>query len=114
MSAMRSAAPDLSVVVPVYNESESIPHLVAQLTGALRPMGRTFELILVDDGSSDGSWEVLHRQSSGCSELIALRLARNSGQTAALRAGIDASRGAIVVTMDGDLQNDPADIPRLV
>jgi glycosyltransferase involved in cell wall biosynthesis len=109
-----SATPDLSIVVPVYNESESIPHLVAQLTAALRPMARPFEIILVDDGSSDGSWDVLHREAGGCPELIALRLARNSGQTAALRAGIDASRGAVVVTMDGDLQNDPADIPRLV
>jgi glycosyltransferase involved in cell wall biosynthesis len=114
MSVARGPAPDLSVVVPVYNESESIPHLVAQLTAALRPIARPFEIILVDDGSSDGSWDVLHREAGGCAELIALRLARNSGQTAALRAGIDASRGAIVVTMDGDLQNDPADIPRLV
>ncbi|MBI1797747.1 MAG: glycosyltransferase family 2 protein [Candidatus Eisenbacteria bacterium] len=112
--AARGPAPDISVVVPVYNESESIPHLVAQLTAALRPMRRPFEIILVDDGSDDGSWDALHRAAGACPELIALRLARNSGQTAALRAGIDASRGAIVVTMDGDLQNDPADIPRLV
>lgn len=111
---MTGQAPDLSVIVPVYNESESIPHLLTQLAAALRPMGRTFEMILVDDGSSDGSWKVLGSLAAGYPELIALRLARNSGQTAALRAGIDASRGAIVVTMDGDLQNDPADIPRLV
>lgn len=111
---MTLASSDLSVVVPVYNESESIPHLLGQLVAALRPIGRSFEIILVDDGSSDDSWAVIEAHAGRLPELMALRLARNSGQTAALRAGIDESRGAIVVTMDGDLQNDPADIPRLV
>jgi glycosyltransferase involved in cell wall biosynthesis len=104
----------VSVVVPVYNESESIPHLVGQLCAALRPLARPFEIILVDDGSDDGSWEVIRGLAPANPELVGLRLALNSGQTAALRAGIDQTRGAIVVTMDGDLQNDPADIPRLL
>ena len=111
---LRPGDPYLSVVVPVYNESDSIPHLIAQLVAALRPMKRPFEIILVDDGSSDDTWAGIRIGSAKCPELVGLKLARNSGQTAALRAGIDESRGEIVVTMDGDLQNDPADIPRLV
>jgi glycosyltransferase involved in cell wall biosynthesis len=107
-------APDVSVVVPVYNESESIPHLLEQVAAALRPLARPFEIILVDDGSTDGSWEIIDGLTSRYPELIGLRLGRNYGQTAGLMAGIHESRGAIVVTMDGDLQNDPADIPRLM
>jgi len=107
-------APYLSVVVPVYNESESIPHLLEQLSAALRPLGRPFEIVLVDDGSNDGSWGVIRGLTSRHPELIGLQLGRNYGQTAGLMAGIDQSRGTIVITMDGDLQNDPADIPRLI
>ena len=107
-------APEVSVVVPVYNECESIPHLLEQVAAALRPLGRRFEIILVDDGSSDASWQVIRGLTPRFPELIGLSLGRNYGQTAGLMAGIHESRGAIVVTMDGDLQNDPADIPRLM
>ena len=104
----------LSIVVPVYNEEESLPELVEQLLGALRPTGQSFELVLVNDGSSDDSSAVLERLSGSVPELVAVLLRRNYGQTGALAAGFDVARGNVIVTLDGDLQNDPADIPRLV
>lgn len=106
--------PELSVVVPLYNEEESLPHLVEKLLAALRPLGRTFELVLVDDGSKDGTAAVLRDLTSRVSELVAVLLRRNYGQTAAMAAGFDASVGGVIVTLDGDLQNDPADIPMLL
>jgi glycosyltransferase involved in cell wall biosynthesis len=106
--------PELSIVVPLYNEAESLPPLVAQLLAALRPLGRSFELVLVDDGSSDGTAEVLRQLAAQTPELVAVLLRRNYGQTPAMSAGFDASRGALIVTLDGDLQNDPADIPLLL
>jgi glycosyltransferase involved in cell wall biosynthesis len=107
-------APYVSAVVPVYNEEESIPHLLAQLDAALSRLGRPYEIVLADDGSKDRSWEVIRELAPRYPTLVAVRLSRNSGQTAALMAGIDHSRGENVVTMDGDLQNDPADIPKLL
>jgi glycosyltransferase involved in cell wall biosynthesis len=104
----------ISVVVPVFNESESIPRLLEEIEAALGPTGRTYEIILVDDGSTDETWKRLRELAPGHPRLHALRLAANRGQTPALMAGFDASRGKTVVTLDGDLQNDPADIPRLV
>jgi glycosyltransferase involved in cell wall biosynthesis len=105
---------DLSIVVPLYNEAANLPLLVEQLLAALRPLGRHFELVLVDDGSRDGSPAVLEDLSRRVPELVAVLLRRNYGQTAAMAAGFDASRGAVIVTLDGDLQNDPADIPLLL
>ncbi|MBD3161744.1 MAG: glycosyltransferase [Candidatus Eisenbacteria bacterium] len=105
---------DLSVVIPVYNEEESIPRLVEELRGALEPLDRTFEILLIDDGSSDDSWRAIRDAAAGYAPVRGIRLTRNFGQTGALMAGIDLSEGEIVVTMDGDLQNDPADIPMLV
>jgi len=105
---------DLSIVVPLFNEEESLPLLVEKLLLALRPLGRSFELVLVDDGSSDRTSEVLRQQAAGAPELVAVLLRRNYGQTAAMAAGFDASRGRLIVTLDGDLQNDPADIPMLL
>jgi glycosyltransferase involved in cell wall biosynthesis len=87
---------------------------VQQLLAALRPLGRRFELVLVDDGSSDGTAAVLRELAATTPELVAVLLRRNYGQTAAMAAGFDASRGALIVTLDGDLQNDPADIPMLL
>jgi glycosyltransferase involved in cell wall biosynthesis len=104
----------LSVVIPLFNEEESLPLLVAQLLGSLRPLGEAFELVLVDDGSSDGTAQVLQKLSETTPELVAVLLRRNYGQTAAMAAGFDASKGDEIVTLDGDLQNDPADIPLLV
>jgi len=105
---------ELSVVVPLYNEEASLLFLVNQLLEALRPLGQSFELVLVDDGSKDGTAELLHNLAASVPELVAVILRRNYGQTAAMAAGFDASRGAVIVTLDGDLQNDPADIPLLL
>jgi glycosyltransferase involved in cell wall biosynthesis len=106
--------PELSIVVPLYNEEESLPLLVEQLLASLRPLGRPFELVLVDDGSSDGTAGVLRVMAAQTPELVAMVLRRNYGQTPAMSAGFDASRGDLIVTLDGDLQNDPADIPMLL
>ena len=105
---------DLSVVVPLYNEEESLPHLVEQLLQALRPSGERFELVLVNDGSSDRTAEVLEQLSHEVPELVAVLLRKNYGQTAAMAAGFDAAQGDVIVSLDGDLQNDPADIPMLL
>ena len=113
-AAFPSPVPDLSVVVPLYNEEDSLPSLVEQLLAALRPIGRSFELILVDDGSRDATPDQLRQQAQRVPELVAVLLRRNYGQTAAMAAGFDASRGTVIITMDGDLQNDPADIPLLL
>jgi glycosyltransferase involved in cell wall biosynthesis len=106
--------PELSIVVPLYNEEESLPLLVEQLLASLRPLGRPFELVLVDDGSSDGTAGALRVIAAQTPELVAMLLRRNYGQTPAMSAGFDASRGDLIVTLDGDLQNDPADIPMLL
>ena len=104
----------LSIVVPIYNEEESLPFLVNQLLEVLQPMKETFELVLVNDGSSDNSAEIIRKLSFEIPELVGVLLRKNYGQTAAMAAGFDISSGEIVVTLDGDLQNDPADIPLLV
>ena len=104
----------LSIVVPIYNEEESLPFLVNQLLDVLKPMEETFELVLVNDGSTDKSAEVMRSLSLEVPELVGVLLRKNYGQTAAMAAGFDISCGEIVVTLDGDLQNDPADIPLLV
>jgi glycosyltransferase involved in cell wall biosynthesis len=104
----------LSVVVPLFNEAESLASLVQQLLAALRPLDLAFELVLVDDGSRDGTGEALQRLSNDIPELVAVLLRRNYGQTPAMAAGFDASQGQVIVTLDGDLQNDPADIPLLL
>jgi glycosyltransferase involved in cell wall biosynthesis len=105
---------DLSVVVPVYNEEESLPHLVAELHRALSPAGLSYELVLVDDGSSDQSYAILERMAATDPALHVVRFRRNFGQTAAMQAGLDVSRGKKLVTIDADLQNDPADIPAML
>ena len=104
----------LSIVVPIYNEEESLPFLVNQLLEVLEPMEETFELVLVNDGSSDDSAEVIRKLSFEIPVLVGVLLRKNYGQTAAMAAGFDISSGEIVVTLDGDLQNDPKDIPLLV
>ncbi len=105
---------DLSVVVPLYNEEQNVPLLVEQVLRSIRPLGLEHELVVVDDGSSDGTAEVLRSLSTSLPELVVLLLRRNYGQSAAMAAGFDASRGKVIVTLDGDLQNDPADIPLLL
>lgn len=105
---------DLSVVVPVYNERDSLDPLVSQLHATLSKAGQSYELVLVDDGSTDGSWEELTRLTRAFPHLQIIRLRRNFGQTAAISAGFHAAQGRVIVTLDADLQNDPADIPKLL
>src|SRR5512134_2200966 len=106
--------PAVSIVVPLYDEALNLDDLHRQLTAALAPTGRSFELVLVDDGSTDGTRETLLALEAADPHVRPVFLRRNFGQTAAFSAGFDRSRGEVVVTSDGDLQNDPADIPRLV
>lgn len=108
------AAIDISVVVPIFNEDESLTLLVEELHAALRPTGKNYELVLVDDGSTDGSWALLEKLADADEALHLVRFRRNFGQTAAMQAGLDAARGKYVVTIDADLQNDPADIPAML
>jgi glycosyltransferase involved in cell wall biosynthesis len=105
---------DISIVIPVYNEAESLPLLHAELDAALRAYGQSYEIIAVDDGSRDASWPVLQQLAAADPRVVAVRLRRNFGQTAAFAAGFDAARGAVVITIDADGQNDPADIPLLL
>ncbi|HEY9070181.1 MAG TPA: glycosyltransferase family 2 protein [Candidatus Ozemobacteraceae bacterium] len=105
---------EYTVTAPVYNESENISELVERITAALDPLGKPWELILVDDGSSDDSFTLMKSLKQRFPALRALRLDGHHGQTAAMDAGIRAARGEVIVTMDADLQNDPADIPALI
>ena len=106
--------PEISVVIPVFNEAANLEDLHRELTVSLVALGRPYEILIVDDGSSDSTPERLRSIAARDSRVRVLRLRRNFGQTAAFSAGFDHCRGEIVVTSDGDLQNDPADIPRLV
>lgn len=105
---------EISVVIPIYNEVENITALHSALNCALQSMGRPYELLLVDDGSTDGSREILRRLAADDPNLRVVLFRRNYGQTAAMAAGFDYARGSTLVTMDGDLQNDPADIRRVI
>lgn len=105
---------DVSVVVPIYNEVESLPHLIEAIASTLTQNDLTYEIICVDDGSSDGSSEFLKQQAILRSDLKAVLLRRNYGQTAAMAAGFKYAQGRAIVTLDADLQNDPADIPQLL
>ncbi|HEX9079176.1 MAG TPA: glycosyltransferase family 2 protein [Desulfuromonadaceae bacterium] len=105
---------DLSIVVPIYNEQDNIDDLYAAITAALEGSDARYEIIMVDDGSGDGSFAALQRIAARDDRLKVIRLRRNFGQTAAMSAGFDAARGSVIIPMDGDLQNDPADIPRLL
>lgn len=107
-------AMDLSVVVPVFNEEESVEALCRQLHTALSGVGRSYEIILVDDGSRDRTWERLVACSRQWPHFRLIRFRRNFGQTAAMSAGFDAAQGEVIITLDADLQNDPADIPKLL
>ncbi len=104
---------DLSIVVPLFNEESSVRPLVDAVTGALSEQ-RSWELILVDDGSVDATSRIAEAIARSRPRVHLLKLARNYGQTAAMQAGFDHARGAVVVSMDGDLQNDPRDVPRLI
>jgi len=104
----------VSVVIPIFNEEENISPLYQALKAAMEGMKSAYEVIFVDDGSDDGSGEVLLRLAQGDNQIKVIQLRKNFGQTAAIAAGVDFARGKIIVTMDGDGQNDPKDIPRLL
>ena len=107
-------APELSVVIPLRDEEPSIVPLHDELTQVMDRIGSTYEVILVDDGSEDGTFERVRELHAADPRVRAIRFTRNFGQTAAFAAGFAAARGRFIITVDGDLQNDPADIPRLL
>ena len=105
---------DISVVVPVYNEEENLPVLIPQIAEVLKPLGKTFEMIFVDDGSKDQSRPLLKKMTLEYPQIRILGFKKNCGETAAGTAGIKEARGEIVITIDADLQNDPKDIPKML
>ena len=109
-----SGSVGVSVVIPLYNEAESLPELHRELAGCLDSLGRTWEVIYVDDGSRDGSDRAIDALCAGDARVRALSLRRNFGKSAALATGFRLVRGELVVTMDADLQDDPAELPRLI
>ena len=105
---------ELSIVIPVYNEEENVEPLIQEINAAVRPLGKPYEIVVVDDGSHDATFSVLARLHLRDSCLRVVRLKRNFGQTAAIAAGLAYADGDVVVLMDGDAQNDPQDIPALL
>ncbi len=105
---------DLSLVVPIYNEYESLPRLINKIEEVMTPLNYIYEIVCVDDGSTDGSSNLLKEMASQHPNLSVILFRRNYGQTAAMAAGFDYARGKVIITLDGDLQNDPADIPMLL
>ena len=105
---------DISVVIPVYNEEENLPVLIPQIAEVLKPLGKTYEMICVDDGSKDQSRHLLKKMLLEYPQIRILGFKKNCGETAAGAAGIKEARGGIVITIDADLQNDPKDIPRML
>lgn len=114
MQSEANEAPEISVFLPVYNEEPNLPPLHAKLDQALAKLGRSAEIVFVDDGSTDDSLQVLRELAAKDDRVRVVALKRNYGQTAAMAAGIDAARGQVLIPMDADLQNDPADIVRLL
>jgi glycosyltransferase involved in cell wall biosynthesis len=104
----------LSIVVPLYNEASNLQRFYERLKGALQKLGHPYEVVLVDDGSSDNTFDILQSICRNDNLFRAIRFRKNFGQTAAMVAGIDHSQGQVVITLDGDLQNDPRDIPVLI
>ncbi len=114
MRPMESACCDVSIVLPVFNEAGSLRLLIDEIRSAMDPLGKPYEVICCDDGSTDGSRDLLRQMAAEDPRIKVVAFARNFGQTAALDAGFRAASGAVIVPMDADLQNDPADIPRLL
>ncbi len=107
-------APEISVVVPLRNEAANVPELARQICAALATTKREFEVLLVDDGSTDDTWDKISEARQQYAGLRGFRHKQNAGQSAGLLTGFRASRGEIIATLDGDLQNDPADLPKLL
>src|SRR5690349_11842623 len=104
----------LSVIIPIFNEEENIPPLHTELRDVLETIGEPFEIVYVDDGSSDGSFALLRAIAESEARVQVIQFRRNFGQTPALAAGIDASQGDVLIFMDGDRQNDPHAIPEML
>ncbi|MDH7512814.1 MAG: glycosyltransferase family 2 protein [Clostridiales bacterium] len=104
----------LSIIIPVFNEAKNLPELFDELMPVLDKLGRSFEVIFIDDGSTDESWRVLQSLQQRRSTVRIIQLRKNFGQTAALAAGFDYARGDVIINLDADLQNDPKDIPLLI
>jgi len=104
----------LSIVIPLFNEEESVQALIESVQNTCIQFDFKYEIILVDDGSKDDTWSLIEKAAQNCTEIIGIKLRQNCGQTPAMVAGVSFSSGEIIVTMDGDLQNDPADIPALL
>jgi glycosyltransferase involved in cell wall biosynthesis len=104
----------VSLVVPIYNEKENIEALCQAISAAMEPTSYPYEIILVNDGSSDDTWAEILRISKNHKKLVGIDLATNYGQSSALSAGIDQAKGELIVLMDGDMQNDPADVPMMI
>jgi len=104
----------VSIIVPAHNEEESLPHLHQQITTAMAPLGVQWQVVYVDDGSTDRTFQILEGIAQRDPHVAVVQLRRNFGQTAAIAAGIDHSSGEVIILVDADLQNDPADIPRLL
>lgn len=104
---------DISVVVPLYNEAESLPELTEWIRRVMIENGFSYEIILVDDGSDDGSWQVIEQLKSVLPEIVGIKFRRNYGKSAALNVGFEAAQGNVVITMDADLQDSPDEIPEL-
>lgn len=111
---MPDPAPTLSFVIPCHNEEGNLRPLTQAMAAAANAAGRTYEIVITDDCSTDGSWALLKELASADRRIRALRFARNAGQSAAMFAGLRAARGRYCVTLDADLQNDPADLPRFL
>ena len=114
VSEHKIADPDVSIVIPIYNEQENVEALVVSIEKVMESLGRPWELIFVDDGSTDGTIGKLREICQRYKTVRVIRLRRNFGQTGAMSAGFDHAKGEIIITMDGDLQNDPEDIPALL
>lgn len=104
---------DISVVIPLYNEAESLPELTAWITRVMQAQGFSYEIVLVDDGSTDDSWEVIESLKESSPAITGIKFRRNYGKSAALNVGFAAAKGSVVITMDADLQDSPDEIPEL-
>jgi dolichol-phosphate mannosyltransferase len=107
-------APEIAVIVPVYNEEDNVLPMAREVSAAMKGVGRSYELVFVDDASTDGTWKKIEEARRQFPTVRGLRHAVNSGQSAALWTGIKSTASGIIATLDGDLQNDPADIPRML
>jgi glycosyltransferase involved in cell wall biosynthesis len=105
---------NISVVIPIYNEEENVALLYDELSGVMTSLDCDYEILFIDDGSSDSTLSILKSIQAGDSSVVVVQFRKNFGQTAAMSAGFDYARGRVIITMDGDLQNDPHDIPRLI